>query len=273
VSIPIDPATLADQLRGLASRLHFADAATAAYKVRLYTRTIPYADLVPGANEVETYLNTARENVRSGVASRPVVRQYGDWSVTFARGRCVSVVNVSVDGFVTFETAMPGNVPDASEPIDQLIARGEAVLSTLQSAPEEKRTALALQFGYDIGEIGRRLTLQPGLQPLVRAFVERTAPVLENDFYLARWFGRVYAAADSRGSETVEYVNALVLRSSLAFYAELYRDSVAGDGIAGIDIGDTDEQLKEWGAEQYLAEVPPGYPPSHVWWHQSLSGK
>jgi hypothetical protein len=54
---------------------------------------------------------------------------------------------------------------------------------------------------------------------------------------------------------------------------ELYRDSVAGHRVAGIETDETDRNLREWGAEQALEEIPPGYPPSHVWWHRSLSGK
>ena len=80
-------------------------------------------------------------------------------------------------------------------------------------------------------------------------------------------------ATRPRSSDTEDYLQALSMRSALEFFRDLYRDSVAHDRVAGIDIGDTDENLKEWGSQQYLEEIPPGFPASHVWWHQSLSGK
>lgn len=48
---------------------------------------------------------------------------------------------------------------------------------------------------------------------------------------------------------------------------------MARDRVAEIAAELTDQSLKEWGAQQYLEEIPPGFPESHVWWHQSLSGK
>jgi hypothetical protein len=159
-----------------------------------------------------------------------------------------------------------------SESFDLILARAEGSLAELQAATADARR-VALQFGREIGEIGRALTLHADLAPRVQAFVARTAPLVRLDPGIWIWLHRVYDAAESRSSDTDEYLRALSMRSALEFFRDLYRDSVAGDYVAGIDIGDTDEQLKEWGAEQYLAEVPPGYPPSHVWWHQSLSGK
>jgi hypothetical protein len=156
--------------------------------------------------------------------------------------------------------------------IDQLLATAESTLAALQTATEHV-TAVALQFGYEIGEVGRVLTQHPEVASKVRAFVERTAPVVGRDLRLGRWFGSVYDAAESRSSDTEDYVHALALRSALEFFIDLYRDSAAHDRVAGLDIGDTDDQLKEWGAQQYLEEIPPGFPASHVWWHQSLSGK
>jgi hypothetical protein len=107
----------------------------------------------------------------------------------------------------------------------------------------------------------------------VDAFVERTAPIIRMDTRLSSWIHRVYDAAESHSSETEVYVGALALRSELEFFRDLYRDSVAGHYVAGIETDETDMNLKEWGAEQYLEEIPPGFPASHVWWHQSLSGK
>jgi hypothetical protein len=160
-----------------------------------------------------------------------------------------------------------------SELLDQLIASAESALATLQSTFDGAAAPLSLQFGYDVGAIGRQLTQHSELAPKVRAFVERTAPLIERDTGLSIWFGRVYEAADSRSSETEVYMRALGMRSDLEFFRDLYRDSAARHRIDGIETDFTDENLKEWGAHQYLEEIPPGFPASHVWWHQSLSGK
>jgi hypothetical protein len=160
-----------------------------------------------------------------------------------------------------------------SEHLDQLMARAESALAALQQTFDGEAAPLALQFGYDVGEIGRQLMLHRDLAPTVRAFVERTAPIIEQDTGLSLWFGRVYEAADSRSSDTESYMRALGMRSALEFFRDLYRESAAGHRVAGIETELTDENLKEWGAQQYLDEIPPGFPPSHVWWHQSLSGK
>jgi hypothetical protein len=159
-----------------------------------------------------------------------------------------------------------------SEHLDKLLASAESTLAALQTATDHV-TGFALQFGHEIGEIGRQLTQHPELAPRIRAFIERTAPVVVRDLRLGRWFGSVYDAAESRSSDTEDYIQALGMRSALEFFRDLYRDSVASDYIAGIDIEDTDDQLKEWGAQQYLEEIPRGFPASHVWWHQSRSGK
>ena len=156
--------------------------------------------------------------------------------------------------------------------LGDLLAIAESTLAGLQTATDHI-TGFALQFGDEICEIGRQLTIHPELAPAVRAFVERTAPVIASDVRLGRWLGRVYDAAESRSSDTEEYVRALALRSALEFFRDLYRDSVAHDYVAGIETEDTDANLKDWGAQQYLEDIPPGFPPSHVWWHQSLSGK
>jgi hypothetical protein len=159
-----------------------------------------------------------------------------------------------------------------SERFDQLLTSAEATLAALQAATENV-PGVALQFGRLIGEIGRTLTQHPELAPKAEAFVARTAPIIRLDPGVWIWLHRVYEAAESRSSDTEQYVQALGMRSALEFLRDLYRDSVASDYIAGIDIEDTDDQLKEWGAQQYLDEIPPGFPASHVWWHQSLSGK
>lgn len=160
-----------------------------------------------------------------------------------------------------------------SATLDQAMARAESALAALQSTPYEAAAPLALQFGREIGIIGRELTLHPELAAKVRAFVERTAPMVVMATPLSIWFGRVYDAAESRSSDTEIYGGALGMRSDLEFFRELYRDSDARHRVAGIDTEEIDEELKAWGAEQYIEEIPPGIPDSHVWWHQSLSGK
>lgn len=160
-----------------------------------------------------------------------------------------------------------------SEHLDHLMTCAESSLVALQSSSDRDAAGLARQFGYGIGAVGRELTQHPELAPEARAFVERTAPIVERDTGLMFWILRVYDAADSRSSETEEYMHALGMRSDLEFFRDLYLDSVARDRVAEIETDETDENLKEWGAQQYLEEIPAGYPASHVWWHQSLSGK
>jgi len=155
-----------------------------------------------------------------------------------------------------------------SEHFDQLLASAESTLAALQTATDQV-TGFALQFGREIGDIGRALTQHPEHASKARTFVDRTAPIIERDLRLARWIGRVYAAAESRSSDTEDYVDALAMRSALEFFRDLYRDSVARDYVAGIETDFTDENLKEWGAQQYLDTIPPGIPESHVWWRQS----
>jgi hypothetical protein len=103
----IAPSTLPTQLRAHAATLHFSDPHTAAYHAHVHTRKIPPTDLVPGANEVEIYLNTARENVRTGTPSTPVRRQDGGWSITFSRGKGATIVTVTPDGIGTIATYIP----------------------------------------------------------------------------------------------------------------------------------------------------------------------
>lgn len=160
-----------------------------------------------------------------------------------------------------------------SKRVDELIARAERMLVELQSTEGIPARPLAHQFGIDVGDIGRELTLHPELAPAVRAFVERTAPIVARDTGLMWRFHLVYDAADCRSSETLYYTGALRMRSDLEFFRDLYRDSVAGHRVAGIETEEVDRDLKEWGALQYLEEIPAGIPDSHVWWHQSLSGK
>jgi hypothetical protein len=107
----IDPATLADRVRDQAATLHFGDSETAAYHAHVHTREINATDLVAGANEIETYLNTARENVRSGMPSTPVRRQNGAWSIIFSRGSGVTIVNVTPEGIATIATYIPRGSP------------------------------------------------------------------------------------------------------------------------------------------------------------------
>lgn len=103
----IDESNLAARVCEQASILHFADRETAAYHAHVHTREIPDPDAVPGANEVETYLNTAREGVRSGTPSAPVRRQNGLWSIAFSRGSGIVVVNVTNEGVATIATYVP----------------------------------------------------------------------------------------------------------------------------------------------------------------------
>jgi hypothetical protein len=152
--------------------------------------------------------------------------------------------------------------------IEPILARAESTLARLQSETPDA-PSLARSFGDDIYEIGRELTLHPESAAQVRAFVERTAPLVRLCTGLISWFHRVYRAAEEHGSETAEYSGALVLRSSLEFFRDLYRDSAAADRIAGLETEETDESLREWAADQWLEDMPAGIPTSHVWWHQS----
>lgn len=160
-----------------------------------------------------------------------------------------------------------------SELLDQALARAEATLTALRAMPVEETPPHVLQFGHDIGVIGRELAQHPELAETVRAFVERTAPFVRMETTLSIWINRVCDAAERQSSETEVYTGALAMRSDLEFFRELYRDSAAGDQVVGIETDETDAELKAWGREMYLEEVPAGIPASHVWWHQSLSGK
>jgi hypothetical protein len=104
---PIDPQVLAARVRDHAATLSFGDLEYSAYHAHVHTREILPSDRVPGANEVETYLNTARENVRRGEPSLPVRSQDGDWSILFSSERGTTVVNVTPDGIATMATYMP----------------------------------------------------------------------------------------------------------------------------------------------------------------------
>jgi hypothetical protein len=157
-----------------------------------------------------------------------------------------------------------------SDHLDQLLNSAESTLVELQTASEHI-TGFALQFGRKIGEIGRMLTQHPELAQKVDAFIERTAPIVERDNRLGRWFGCVYDSAESRSSDVEDYIDALALRSELEFFRDLYRDSAARNRIAGIDIDDTDQLLGEWGARHRIREIPAGIPASHIWWHRSPS--
>jgi len=41
-------------------------------------------------------------------------------------------------------------------------------------------------------------------------------------------------------------MHALAMRSELGFFRDLYRDSVAGYRVSGIETDETDDNLKEW---------------------------
>jgi hypothetical protein len=102
--------------------------------------------------------------------------------------------------------------------IEPILARAESTLARLQSETPDA-PSLARSFGDDIYEIGRELTLHPESAAQVRAFVERTAPLVRLCTGLISWFHRVYRAAEEHSSETAEYSGALVLTSSLEFSA------------------------------------------------------
>jgi hypothetical protein len=103
----IDESTLAAEVRSQATSLHFQDPATAAYHAHVHVLEIPPADRVAGGNEIETYLNTAREGVRSGAPSAVTRRQDGSYSITFSRGQGDVIVNVTPDGIASIATYIP----------------------------------------------------------------------------------------------------------------------------------------------------------------------
>jgi hypothetical protein len=156
--------------------------------------------------------------------------------------------------------------------LDSLLASAEQTLASLQSVPEDA-ISLSLQFGREIGDIGCILVLHPELASNVRAFVERTAPLVLKRAGLSFWVYRAYAAGESRSSDTEEYTRALWMRSQLEFFRELYRGTVAQGTVDEIETDELDRNLKEWGKEMHLVEIPEGIPPSHTWWHEGLSGK
>ena len=157
-----------------------------------------------------------------------------------------------------------------SDAFDQLLARAESTLAELQTSEDQVR-GYALQFGDQIGKIGRAVTQHPDLAPRVRAFVERTAPLIARHLPLGLWIGSVYDAAESGSSDPDDYVQALSARSDLQFFLDLYRDSVACTYLDGIETESTDEDLKAWGVHHQVDDVPPGIPPSHVWWYERRS--
>lgn len=157
-----------------------------------------------------------------------------------------------------------------SDFFDQLLASAESSLAGLQTTEDQVR-GYALQFGDQIGKIGRAVTQHPELAPKVRAFVERTAPLIARNLPLGLWIGWVYDAAESHSSDPDDYLQALSARSDLEFFLDLYRDSVACNYLEGIETESTDEDLKAWGVHHQVDDVPPGIPPSHVWWYQRRS--
>lgn len=159
-----------------------------------------------------------------------------------------------------------------SDFFDQLLASAESTLAGLQATEDQVR-GYALQFGDQIGKIGRAVTQHPELAPRLHAFVERTAPLIARHLPLSLWIGSVYDAAESHSSDPDDYLRALSARSDLEFFRDLYRDSVAGHYLEGIETESTDEDLREWGAHPHVEEVPPGIPPSHVWWYQTTSAR
>jgi hypothetical protein len=157
-----------------------------------------------------------------------------------------------------------------SDAFDQLLAGAESTLAELQTTEDQVR-GYALQFGDQVGKIGRAVTQHPELAPRVCAFVERTAPLIAQHLPLGLWIGAVYDAAESGSSDPDDYLQALNARSDLEFFLDLYRDSVACNYLEGIETESTDDDLKAWGADHQVDHVPPGIPPSHVWWYQRRS--
>ena len=152
------------------------------------------------------------------------------------------------------------------------MARAEHCLVRLLAEHSDDDFALALQFGIDVGILGRALLRDPTLRPEVDAFVARTSDLVARSAKLALWIHRVARAADNRSSETDYYTNALAMRSDVEFARQLYEGSAqARSRLDDFDLTDVDQDLKEWGRVQYLESVPDDIPSSHVWWHQSLS--
>jgi hypothetical protein len=158
--------------------------------------------------------------------------------------------------------------------LEDRMARAESGLERLLAEHTDDDFAIVLQFGIDIGTIGRALVKHPEIAPQVAAFVARTQDLVARSAKLSLWFYRAQRAADNRSSETDEYTNALAMRSDIEFFRQLYKGSKAESRISDFD-GETeviDKDLEEWGRVQYLESIPDDIPPSHVWWHQSLSG-
>lgn len=104
----ITEATAVERVRAQAATLNFSDPATAAYHAHVHIRGIPPPDIIAGANEVEVYLNTARQAVLDGAASTPVRRPDGAWSITYARRSGRTIVTITPEGSATIATFMPG---------------------------------------------------------------------------------------------------------------------------------------------------------------------
>jgi hypothetical protein len=158
-----------------------------------------------------------------------------------------------------------------TDSLDERMARAEDCLVRLLAEHSDDDFALALQFGIDVGTIGRTLVQHPELAPRVAVFVARTEGLVARSVKLALWVHRVCRAADNRSSETDYYRNALAMRSDLEFFRRLYEGTGAQSRIDDIDVSDIDQDLAQWGRVQYLESVPDDIPASHVWWHQSLS--
>ena len=158
-----------------------------------------------------------------------------------------------------------------SERIEDVIARAESNLEEIVAGGGD-----ALQFGFDIGTLGRAVVAHPPHQPDIAAFAHRTAPLIARSVSELKdsvaWVHRVSYATESLSSDTELYVRALMMRSDLEFLREIYCDTVASSKIAEIDTAEMDANLQEWGRNQYLDSVPANIPSTHVWWHQSLSG-
>lgn len=104
-----DPAAMGAEIKAHADTINFADVNEAAYHTKVHVNEISSADKVPGGNDVETYINSARETVRSGTMAMPVLSTDGkSYSFTFSRGDGVVIVKANVEtGAASIATYMP----------------------------------------------------------------------------------------------------------------------------------------------------------------------
>lgn len=108
-TITIDPGAMVADVKARASTINFGSMSEASYHAHVHIQEIPKGDLVAGGNEVQTYINTARETVRSGSAAAPTLSGDGKlYSITFSRGGGIVIVKVQADnGVASMATYIP----------------------------------------------------------------------------------------------------------------------------------------------------------------------